>query len=338
MENDGLNPTDKKIHSLYKIVPRPNVEEFSFTFFYTRVSKNIYRQIVMEASLSIFLPGVRGHIISYFTDDDKLFAEGRIHEDRLLSYAASNGDLKLAKRLHGGEHWYHSSSFRKAAEYGHLEVLIWADTKGYTFDEFISISAVIGGQIRVLEWLAVEGHLWRDPTLCYRAARRGDLSTLQWLRLHNCPWDENTCIEAAGYGHLPVLKWAKENKCPCGVSVCSQAAVKGKIEIIKWLRQNNCPWDEETCVSAARGNQLKTLQWVRQNGCPWNEKACRHAALLGNIRVLKWLRLNGCPWNVSRCYYARDFVNQAIRKKYPRGSKMYKLVEEIHAFYFMSRI
>ena len=40
---------------------------------------------------------------------------------------------------------------------------------------------------------------------------------MQWLRKHNCPWDEDTCT----------------------------------LEVLKWAREHGCPWDSETCAVAA---------------------------------------------------------------------------------------
>ena len=48
---------------------------------------------------------------------------------------------------------------------------------------------------------------------------------MQWLRRHNCPWDEGTCTDAAMSGDLEVLKWAREHGCPWDSETCAVAAV-----------------------------------------------------------------------------------------------------------------
>jgi hypothetical protein len=54
----------------------------------------------------------------------------------------------------------------------------------------------------------------KGANLCVKAAKRGDLELLQWLRAHDCAWDERTCSEAAYAGHLDIVIWAHENGCP----------------------------------------------------------------------------------------------------------------------------
>ncbi|KAG5175548.1 vacuolar protein sorting-associated protein 26-domain-containing protein, partial [Tribonema minus] len=93
---------------------------------------------------------------------------------------------------------------------------------------------------------------------CQLAARRGHLGALQWLRGHDCPWDDGTCNSAAYCGSLAVLQWA---------------------------RANGCGWNEETCTYAAEGGQLEVLQWAHINGCPWNEDTCSNAARRGNFEA-----------------------------------------------------
>ena len=64
---------------------------------------------------------------------------------------------------------------------------------------------------------------------------------LQWLREHNCPWDESTC---------------------------TYAAMRGKLEVLQWARDHDCPWDLKTTACAAEYGHTEVLQWAREHGCP----------------------------------------------------------------------
>ena len=50
--------------------------------------------------------------------------------------------------------------------------------------------------------------------LCEKAAARGDVEVLKWLRAEGCPWGETVCANAADGGHLEVLKWLWAEGCP----------------------------------------------------------------------------------------------------------------------------
>ncbi len=127
--------------------------------------------------------------------------------------------------------------------------------------------------------------------LCTRAAKRGYLSVLQWLRDENgCSWDELTCAEAAGRGHLDVLRWLRQNGCPWNRHTCALAARGGHLNVLKYIRENGCDWDIHTCVCAAMGGHLDVLQWAREQDCPWNGPKCRtNAVIYGQRAVVEWI-------------------------------------------------
>ena len=74
--------------------------------------------------------------------------------------------------------------------------------------------AVKYGNLEILQWIGVHGHLWWHEEACAKAAECGHLEILQWLRANGSPWDEWTCTYAARNGHLEVLQWARANGCP----------------------------------------------------------------------------------------------------------------------------
>ena len=147
--------------------------------------------------------------------------------------------------------WYNG------ARYGRVDIMEWAHRQGY---------ARVRNNAQ-FQWR------WRDvgKQVCIRAAKYGQLASLQWLRQNNCCWDDDTAYAAAAGGHFPVLQLAIDNGCDCwdAGDTCSAAAAGGQLSILQWLIEIGYPWDEGTCCSAAEGGHLSVLQWATENGCPW---------------------------------------------------------------------
>lgn len=156
---------------------------------------------------------------------------------------------------------YWSWSYCKTAvKYGHIDLLIWAMSKGYKL----------------------------NSKLCEIAAKNGRFTLLQWLRANNCPWDSNTYIAAVTQGNLEMLEWIHQNNCPTPNGfyrsdglLCAIASKAGHLDVLKWLRSKNFNWDNITCENATNGDHLPVLLWARINGCPWS-------ILTRNNAIKKW--------------------------------------------------
>ena len=77
--------------------------------------------------------------------------------------------------------------------------------------------------------------LYIKPHLCEKAAERGDVEVLKWLRAEGYSCDEWTCAYAAKGGQLEVLKWLRAEGCPCDEKACALAATSGHWDVLKWL-------------------------------------------------------------------------------------------------------
>lgn len=207
----------------------------------------------------------------------------------------------------------------------------------YTFlaNKHLCDKAAEGGHLSILMWLREMGCPWSKST-CAMAAAGGHLVTLQWLRTNGCPWDRLVCTNAASGGHLAVLQWARANGCSWNAEGClSSAAKHGHLHIIRWMHTTGHSWTqrkEETSLpsevsgdgeskptwpsvipdrwgmeameQAARGGHLHVMQWMRANGCPWDARVCQMAALGGHLNVLEWACENGCQWGSWACVNA----------------------------------
>jgi len=153
------------------------------------------------------------------------------------------------------------------------------------------------------DWVYSEGWSWHYNS-CEKAAHFGQLEILKYLhifeRTSNCFIDYMTVIRAAGRGDLEMLEWIKGNvndweHIKQDRRICSEAALNGHLDTLIWARTNGCPWDERTCSDAATNGHLHVIKWARENGCRWNIFTCACAKNNGHLHVLEWARTNGCP-------------------------------------------
>lgn len=100
------------------------------------------------------------------------------------------------------------------------------------------------------------GYSWH-PKACTKAAARGNIKLLRWLRFHGCAWDESVCHEAVRENNFEILKYAHENGCmwsKATYAYCydSEDGLDGQYrevptmfessdEIVEYLNAHNCP-------------------------------------------------------------------------------------------------
>jgi len=126
--------------------------------------------------------------------------------------------------------------------------------------------AIAIGRKDIFQWgYKVEEDL-KNPIYCRRAAERGDLRMLQWLRNDlNCPWDETTLAAAAMNGHDDVVYWAFENSAPFNEYSCASAARGGHLHILLWLSDNFCPCDHLSYIAARCYNHIGVLDCLTES-------------------------------------------------------------------------
>ncbi len=152
-----------------------------------------------------------------------------------------------------------------AAQYGHLNIIIWAQKYGVYMRNVCSIAAKFG-HLNIIKWAKNYGHDWQD-FVCENAALNGHLDILIWARENGCDWDSKTCRKASLHGHLNVLIWARENGCDWDSSVCNNAVVNGHLEIVKWALKNGCELDVEVFAAGAlMYGHFDILIWAKENG------------------------------------------------------------------------
>ncbi len=189
-----------------------------------------------------------------------------------------------------------------AALHGNLDMIKWARSNDYKWNENTCSGAALNGHLDILIWARENGCYWNSQT-CSAAALGGHLNILKWARENYCSWDEQTCSNAALNGHLGILIWARENYCNWDAQTCSNAALNNHLGILIWARKNGCDWNSRTCSNAAENGHLEILKWTRENGgYELTKKTPLYAILDGNLEVLIWAMENGCEWDSDMCF------------------------------------
>lgn len=173
------------------------------------------------------------------------------------AFAAGNGHIEILEWLIIEGCPWNDEIYAHAAQSGHLNILIWLDKNSdilnknrlshlkhdmmiQTDNDRINVDridvarcaklAAMHGHLEILKWLYCI-----DPSeclkelvadVCSRAAEKGWLNMLKWLKEHNCPWTSNACDKAARYGHYEVLEWLHDNGCPCDPDRCNYCRMR----------------------------------------------------------------------------------------------------------------
>ncbi|KAG5184144.1 hypothetical protein JKP88DRAFT_245008 [Tribonema minus] len=164
--------------------------------------------------------------------------------------------------------------------------------------------------VAALDWLwarAADGRWERGGGVCRRAAQRGHVRALAWMKAHGCLWDEGLVAAAAGSGQRAALEWLRnEGGCEWSEATLSAAAIGGHYELVLWLKDQGCPWPSETmALDAALGGSVPLLTWLqaRGEGGSWSRDALGamlwRACFMNHLAAAKWLRDQGAPWPSS---------------------------------------
>jgi len=151
------------------------------------------------------------------------------------------------------------------------------------------------------------------------AAARGDVSMMDQLRQHVCPWSAVVVSIAALNGYLDAVRWLIERGCPVSRDLPGITASMGHMHILRWLDVQGMEFSERTCAFAAESGDISVMQWLRKSNCdrhecrgckktitPWNKVTCEYAAEYNQLGLLQWLRSQDppCPWDSSTVWEA----------------------------------
>jgi hypothetical protein len=257
---------------------------------------------------------VLDQVFSYVGGGDHLFVAGVSSRwrRRYLQYCALNSTSKQDE-VFATRH--RSALVRERT----LRVALTSglSVKGWTMDKESCTELICHSSEpeKVMTLLRVHGVPW-DWRLCRRAAERGSLRFLQWLRSTSCPWKEAAVLHnACKSGNVAMLQWLLTATAPWTDTVkqemLQRAAWYDRLAAVQWLKAHGAQWpanfggqykvrDEQVqqCWS------LSAVQWAIASGSGWLQWKCEgyHADQYRYksdkkqaTDVLKWAHANGCP-------------------------------------------
>lgn len=150
--------------------------------------------------------------------------------------------------------------FARAAEFGHLDMLIHLQTVDEVPWWHVLVSAATHGHARIIDW-AYNTH---DEQISIAA-----------------------CIEAVINGHLCVLESAVKQGLALS-RVGYTAALHGRISVLQWLAAHGVPPSESMCLGAATNDQVEALDWLLSNGQVWTFSIVTGAIYSGSLKVIRY--------------------------------------------------
>eukprot|EP00158_Paraphelidium_tribonemae_P009066 Partr_v1_DN28759_c0_g1_i4_m63281 putative Ankyrin Repeat Protein len=189
-------------------------------------------------------------------------ADDLIYTNICLS-AASKGKVDVLEWVHE-INACNAGVYRPAINFGHINVIKWAQGKNIDFVAGDTTYQVTHDDIEVLEWAKEKGAIFAE-----------------------------LCVEAAIRGHVIVLQWAKDNQYSCTDSdIFFNAHIYGQTDVVSWATAHRVDkkLSAEQCESVMKNAALGLgiLKWYFENGIDCNPETLRTAFIYGNLEILQW--------------------------------------------------
>ena len=204
-------------------------------------------------------------------------------------------------------------------EAGNVEVLKWCNQAldGTLDFERFGPTVAASGNINALKYLFEVSHdKYFNEEISEIAAKMGNLEMLEFCHQNfDNPFNEKTCAESLHNKDkdqaLKVLQWLRRHDCAWDEKTCSAAASKDNMLALQWAKRNGCSWNEDTCNAAVRNYNLEILMFAHENGCEWSKDTYAYCfkpfglkykvnkiptePRVGMEPILKYLEENDCP-------------------------------------------
>jgi hypothetical protein len=161
-----------------------------------------------------------------------------------------------------------------AAEFGHLDLLIWANQNKFIMNKNLMEVATDNGRTNIVKWLLTNTK-FEFPS--------GRNYTRQYVRYFNL------ADFAAAHNDLELLKMTNSG---FSRDCLNHAASNGNIKMLKWLFKKNCTGSEYTSACAARNGHLEAMIYLEEI-CGFDYKVRKFAKEHNQLEILNWLDNNG---------------------------------------------
>lgn len=119
----------------------------------------------------------------------------------------------------------------------------------------------------VIEW-GISRLIPLSPNHCYKAAAKGNLELLKWLRSVGCPWDEKVLISACKGGNIELFEYILEEFISNGYAIA---------------------FDYRYMEAAARGNHLEMVEYLHKNGYDYSPMVIMYGCKYKNYNMVKFV-------------------------------------------------
>jgi hypothetical protein len=149
---------------------------------------------------------------------------------------------------------------------------------------------------------------------CMRAMDEGGLQALMEARGRGCRWNDRVAQKAAYRGDIAMLEWMRGEGCPFDL-VAISAAYAGKTHVLDWMVERGFEIDPGICENAAAGGSKEGMVWARQHGYSWG-LTCGALVKHGYLELLRWARAQGAEWKPGLAVRSGMIVCAGIAAKF----------------------
>lgn len=194
----------------------------------------------------------------------------------------------------------------KAAKHGMLGVVKYLRSKNLNWEtgvsmDFISIAANYG-HLDCLMYAAENSCIF-DVNTCYLAAMNGHVSCLKYFYEHGAPIRYDSCEAAVRNGHIGCVEYLVRCKAETfqnNKTLSKMACRVGNVEMLHCLLNTaGCPADAEVASAAAAFDRIECLNLLANVGCPFDKDTLYVAVHCGAMECMKYLYEASCPWDDS---------------------------------------
>ena len=216
-----------------------------------------------------------------------------------------------------------------AARGGRLNVLEWARSEGYDFEEHIAAvtrSAAERCSVAALNWLRQHYNVVYETEHLITAISTSpqSLEACQYLVSTGCQVTLEACEAAARLADIAILQWFHEiGACEHTPEICTAAAEDSRFQTLRWLHEEvHCSWDAFQVAWMAcapyrpkTSESVRVLQYLHEQGENFADeqlaellnRSVRLADRQGDLVCAKWLRAHGALWPaVLSCEFDND--------------------------------
>ena len=185
-----------------------------------------------------------------------------------------------------------------AAEYDHLQCLIYAHENGCPWDDMTLYKAIQNDNFKCLEY-AYENGCPSDIEMIDKACKSNNIKILKYVHEKmKLPFNDLSCtLCVLKGGNLECLKYAHENGSLLTENTFELALENNLFECIQYLVENNCFINKFPTLSAVKYCGLNTVKYlVEKNMLLLVDITAIYAILNKKLSVIKYLISKGCPF------------------------------------------